>query len=107
MKHLIGTVIAVMMTGALVSAGADSKAGQAVYDKSCKSCHGADGTANPAVAKMMKVEMKALGSAEAQALSNADLKKIITEGKGKMTASKGVTGAAVDDVIAYVHTFRK
>jgi len=107
MKKLTGMVIATMMAGALISAGADSKAGQAAYDKSCKSCHGADGTPNSAIAKMMKVEMKPLGSAEVQGLSNADMKKIITEGKGKMTASKGVTGAAVDDVIAYVHTFKK
>ena len=36
---------------------ADAKAGKAAYDKSCKSCHGADGMANPAVAKMFKVEI--------------------------------------------------
>jgi mono/diheme cytochrome c family protein len=104
MKTLVGTIIAVMMAGAVVSAGAD---GKAAYDKSCKSCHGVDGTANPAIAKMMKVEMKALGSAEVQALSNADIKKIITEGKGKMTASKTVAGPDVDAVIAHLRTLKK
>lgn len=100
-------LIAVAMAGATIAAGADSKAGQAVYEKSCKSCHGADGTANPAIAKMMKVEMKSLAAAEVQGMSASDMKKIITEGKGKMAASKAVTGAAVDDVIAYVHTLKK
>ena len=37
------TVVTMCATAALA---ADAKAGQAVYDKSCKSCHGADGTPN-------------------------------------------------------------
>jgi predicted CXXCH cytochrome family protein len=45
--------------------GADVKDGQAVYDKSCKSCHGADGTPNPAIVKMMKVDIKDLKSTDA------------------------------------------
>jgi cytochrome c553 len=53
-----------IMTVAAAAFGADAKAGQASYDKSCKSCHGADGTPNPAIAKMMKVEMKDLKSAD-------------------------------------------
>lgn len=107
MKRLIGTVIVALLACAGVSLGADAKAGQAAYDKSCKSCHGADGTPNAAIGKMMKVEMRALGSAEVQALSNADLKKVITDGKGKMKATAGVTGAAVDDVVAHVRTMKK
>ena len=54
---------------------ADAKAGEAAYEKSCKSCHGPDGTPNPAVAKMMKVEMKDLKSAEVQSMSNATLRE--------------------------------
>ena len=51
-------------------AAGDATAGKAIYDKSCKSCHGAAGAANPAIAKMMKVEMKDLGSGETQGLSD-------------------------------------
>ncbi len=86
---------------------ADIKAGQAIYDKSCKSCHGADGTPNAAVAKMKKVEMRDLKSAEVQAMSNDDLKKVITEGMGKMTPAKTITGASLDNLVAYVHSFKK
>ena len=39
-------------------AAGDATAGKAAYDKACKSCHGADGTPNAAIAKSMKVEMK-------------------------------------------------
>ena len=94
-------------TAAAVAFAADAKAGQASYDKSCKSCHGTDGTANPAIAKMMNVEIKDLKSPEVQSMSNDDLKKVITAGKGKMKPVSAVSGGAVDDVVAYVHTLKK
>jgi mono/diheme cytochrome c family protein len=86
---------------------ADAAAGKSVYDKSCKSCHGADGAPNAAIAKMMKVEMRDLKSPEVQATSDGDLKKVITEGKGKMNPAAGVSGAAADNVIAYMRTWKK
>ena len=86
---------------------ADAKAGQAVYDRSCKSCHGADGTGNPTIAKMMKVDMKDLKSAEVQAMSDDDIKKVITGGKGKMKPVNSVSGPALDDVVAYVRSLKK
>ena len=96
------------LTGsAVLSFAVDAKAGHAAYDKSCKSCHGASGTANPAIAKMMKVEMKDLGSPDVQSMDDSDLKKIITEGKGKMKPVKAMSGAAAEDVIAHMRTFKK
>ena len=59
------------------------------------------------MAKMMKVEMKDLGSADIQSMSDADLNKVITDGKGKMKPVKSVTGAEADNVIAYIRTFKK
>jgi mono/diheme cytochrome c family protein len=83
---------------------ADAKAGKEVYDKSCKSCHGADGTPNAAVAKMKKVEMKDFKTTD---LSDANIKTAITAGKGKMSAVASVTGASVDNVVAYVKSLKK
>lgn len=97
--------LTVLSTSAIWAA--DAKAGKAVYDKSCKSCHGPDGTPNPGVAKMLKVEMRDLKSSEVQSESDADLKKVITEGKGKMRPVTSVTGGAVDEVIAYVRSLKK
>jgi mono/diheme cytochrome c family protein len=74
---------------ATAAAAAAAKAGQTVYTKSCKTCHGPDGTANPAIAKMMNVDMKNLGSAEVQAMSDDDIEKIVTGGKGKMAGLGG------------------
>jgi mono/diheme cytochrome c family protein len=100
-------VLIVALSFAAVCSAADAKAGKASYDKACKSCHGADGVANPAIAKMMKVEIKNLGSPEVQGMSDAEISKIITDGKGKMPPAHSVTGKSVDDVIAYVRTFKK
>ena len=86
---------------------ADAKAGQAVYDKSCKSCHGADGTPNAAIAKMMKVDIKDLKSAEVQGMSDADMKKIIDRRQGQDEARKTVTGADADNVVAYIRSLKK
>jgi mono/diheme cytochrome c family protein len=105
MKKILTTFAAVALA-ATAAFAADAKAGKDVYDKSCKSCHGADGTANPGVAKMMKVDMKDLKSAEVQGMSDADLKKVVTDGKGKMKPIASVTGASVDNVAAYVHSMK-
>ena len=86
--------------------GADAKAGQAAYEKSCKGCHGATGSPNAAVAKMMSVTIPELSSAEVLGKSDADLTKVITEGKGKMKPVKSLVGPPAD-VVAYLHTLKK
>jgi mono/diheme cytochrome c family protein len=102
-------VIALALAAAAGSAlqAADAAAGKAVYDKSCKSCHGPDGAPNAALAKMMKVEMRDLKSPEVQAASDDELKKITIDGKGKMKGTPGVSGAAADNVVAYLRTWKK
>ena len=106
MQNILAAVTIVTLCASAAFA-ANVKAGQAIYDKSCKSCHGADGTPNAAVAKMMKVDMKDLKSTEVQSLSDDDMKKFITEGKGKMKPVKTVSGPAIDDVVAYVRSLKK
>ena len=106
MKTIL-TVFLLLGTTAAGVIAADAKAGQAAYDKSCKNCHGTDGSGNAAVAKMMKVDLRALGSKEVQAESDADLTKVITAGKGKMKPVAAVSAADADNVVAYVRTFRK
>ena len=106
MRTLMTTITLIGMS-AFIGLAADAKSGQAVYDKSCKSCHGADGAPNATIAKMMKVEMKDLKSAEVQAMSDADIKKVITDGKGKMKPAKTVSGGDADNVVAYIRGLKK
>jgi len=106
MRNVFTTLTLACLSIAVASAG-DAGAGQAVFNRACKSCHGVDGTPNPAIAKMFKVDMQDLKSAQVQALSNDDIKKIISEGKGKMRPVNSVTGADLDNVAAYVHSLKK
>jgi mono/diheme cytochrome c family protein len=98
-----------ILAGLLATAGsaADVGVGKTNYDKSCKTCHGPDGAANPAIAKMMKVDMKDLKSPAIQAMSDDDIKKIITDGRGKMKPVTAITGPALDDVVTYIRSLKK
>ena len=96
-----------MVSASLALSAGRAPDGKAFYDKALKVVHGATGTATPAIAKMMKVDMKDLWSHEVQELEDAGIKKVITEGQGKMKPIKTVTGKSVDDVIAYVRILEK
>lgn len=103
------------MAGVLLAASAsfsarpagDAAAGKDVYLKKCKTCHAEDGHGNDGMAKLLKTTIPPLDSDEVQKLSDADIKKIITEGKGKMKPVAGLTDADTDNVIAYVRAFKK
>jgi cytochrome c553 len=97
--------IAVLALASTAALAADAKGGQAAYDKSCKGCHGAAGVANPAIEKMFPT-IADLTSARVQGQSDADLKKVITDGKGKMKPVKTLT-ADPDDVVAFIRTLKK
>jgi mono/diheme cytochrome c family protein len=95
--------IVLLAVSGMTFAGATE--GKAIYSTKCASCHGADGVAKEAMAKMMKVDMKSLGSKEVQAKSDADLKKIILNGQGKMKAQT-VPDKQADDVVAFLRTLK-
>lgn len=104
-KLLVLPTLFILATGAALAA--DAKAGQAAYDKACKSCHGADGTPNAGMAKALKVDMRDLKSAEVQAESDDQLKKAITAGVGKMKPVASVSGDSAGDVVAYIRSLKK
>jgi cytochrome c len=86
---------------------ADVAAGKDLYAKKCASCHGAAGEGKEAIAKMFQVEMKPLSGKDVQAKSDADLKKTMLEGTGKMKPVKDVEAKTADDIVAYLRTLAK
>jgi mono/diheme cytochrome c family protein len=111
-RNLFGAsaVIAVLLGVALTlpAAGAgDATAGKGVYTNKCRICHGADGEGATGYAKAMGLEPAQLSSDRVQKKTDAELKKIILEGSGKMKPIKGVSDIDIDNVIAYVRNFRK
>jgi mono/diheme cytochrome c family protein len=91
----------------LPSIAADTSAGKDLFAKKCANCHGAVGEGKDAIAKMFQVEMKPLASKEVQAKTDADLKKGILEGTGKMKPVKDIDAKSADDIVAYVRTLAK
>jgi len=105
---VVGLIVAVgVLVSAAASGKADAEAGKAVYTKKCASCHGPDGQAKEAIAKMLKVEMRHLGLKEIQDKTDADLRKAITEGTDKKKAVKGLSEEELANVIAFVRTLKK
>jgi len=103
-RNILGVAPAILMIAAFSPTGAwaaDADAGKAVYNSKCKSCHGADGDGNAAIYKALKAEQKPLSA------STADVKDVITKGQGKMKPISSVTGADLDNVVAYVKTLKK
>jgi len=88
----------------LVQGKGDAAAGKAVFAKRCATCHGAAGEGKDAIAKMMKVTFRHLGAKEVQAKSDAELRKDMTEGTGKMKPVAGMTEEEITNLVAYVRT---
>lgn len=83
---------------AILSLSAQAQDGAAIYKTRCAMCHGADGS---------KLAAHNLQSADVQKLSDADIAGIISNGKGKMPASKSLKPEEVSAVVAYVRTLKK
>lgn len=101
----LGLVMLAAVAAPLFSASkGDATAGKAVFTKRCVTCHGSNGEGRWVIAKIFRVEMPHLGSKEVQARSDADLGKVVTEGKGKMKPAAGLSEQEIADVIAFVRT---
>ncbi len=81
--------------------------GKAVYLKRCKMCHGADGSGNPAIAKMLGAQFHPMSSEYIQKKTDEEIKTTIQKGKGKMAAIRGVSDQEIADVIAYLRSLKK
>jgi len=94
--RVLATLTAMVVMSFPLSAQAQD--GSATYKAKCAMCHGADGT---------KIASHDLQGAAAQGTSDADLAAIITNGKGKMPASKSLKPDQVTALIAYLRTLKK
>ncbi len=99
---LLGTSLAIGAAGA-----GDATIGKTVYGNKCMICHGADGEGATGYAKALGLEPARISSDKVQKKTDAELKKVILEGSGKMKPVKGLSEIDIDNVIAYVRNFRK
>ncbi|MGA3334883.1 MAG: cytochrome c [Terracidiphilus sp.] len=102
-QFAVALAAVVLMAGAV---GFAQSSGEAIYKAKCQSCHGAEGTPNPGIAKAMGV--KPASDPSVKSLSEAQMIADTTNGKGKMPAFKGkLTDAQIKDSVAYFRTFAK
>jgi len=92
----------ILMAGAVSFA----QSGEATYKAKCQSCHGAEGTPNPGIAKAMGV--KPVSDPSIKSMSEAQMIAVTTNGKGKMPAYKGkLTDSQIKDSVDYFRTLAK
>lgn len=107
----IATILAIMIcfaaSTAFAGGPANADAGKETFGKRCVICHGKTGAGDGPAAKAFKGGIPDLGSKEAQALSDADIAKVITEGKGKMQPVKDLSKGDVANLTAFIRTLKK
>ncbi len=103
---LTAAALAVALSVPQVSPAATPLADDAAttFKSKCASCHGLDGSGNTVVGK--KLEVRDLRSAEVKKTSDAQMNTMITKGKGKMPAAKGLNAEQIKEIVAYVRSLK-
>lgn len=102
----LASMITLLMFAASVAFASPAPGAAEIYKTKCATCHGADGAGQTAVGKSMKI--RDLSSADVQKQTDADLQKIITDGKGKMTGFKTKLSVAdISSLVAYIRGMAK
>jgi mono/diheme cytochrome c family protein len=83
----------------------DAVAGKDVFSKRCAMCHGPDASGDTPIAKALGATIPDFRSKTVQDMTDADLKKQITEGKNKMPPQSGLSDDDIANLIAYIRTF--
>jgi cytochrome c6 len=97
-SHVV-LALALALTGAMAFAD-----GGATYKAKCASCHGAAGTPNPGIAKLMGV--KPVSDPAMKGLSEAQVIAAIKNGKGKMKPIAGISDPDAKAVAAYFKSLK-
>ncbi|MGZ6123815.1 MAG: c-type cytochrome [Myxococcales bacterium] len=106
MRKITGFVFLAVLAGSSLARAEVDKKTEKTWKSKCSSCHGADGKAQTDQGK--KLGIKDYSSADFHAaLSDADLKKAIVDGKGKdMPAYKDLSDQS-DQLVQLIRSFKK
>ena len=83
---------------------AEVEAGKNLYAKFCQKCHGPRGEGVPRMYQLVDARIVHLGSKQAQAKSDAEIKKAMLDGVGKMEAVDDLTPQQADKILPFVRT---
>lgn len=87
-----------------------------IYGMSCVMCHGKSGDGNGEIAHKLGIAIRPLGGSEVQAMSDEELRKIISEGIADPSRpnayymprwKESLTGGQIDELVRYVRSLKK
>jgi mono/diheme cytochrome c family protein len=109
MSKLVGfAALAFFLAPAAIAAPAgNAEAGKELFGKKCAICHGKDASGNGPAAKAFNPPIPSLASKEIQALSDADIQKVITQGKGRMKPVSDLSKGDLADLVAFIRSLVK
>lgn len=98
----VAAVVLVLHCGTALAV-AQEQTGASVFNRTCVSCHGRNGTPS-AIGKSLNAPD--LGSTVVQSHTDAELHQIIANGKGNMPPFKNsLSDAQIDALVAHIRTF--
>jgi mono/diheme cytochrome c family protein len=104
MKNIRTHVVLALMLAVASGMSFAQSDGASVYKTKCASCHGAAGTPNPGMAKLMGI--KPVSDPEIKKLSADQIAATVKGGKGKMKPVAGLSDAQVKEVALYFHALK-
>src|SRR5690242_3713106 len=90
---------------ALAGSQGNATAGKAVFMDQCAICHGADASGRTPVAKSLGVMIPDYRSKQVHTLTDQEIRKVITEGKGSMPPVGNLSEGDITNLIAFIRSF--
>jgi len=100
-------MLAVLAMTAVPARANSADDGKELFRQKCAICHGPNGAGDGPMAKASKLTIPDLGSKDVQAMSDADIKKVITTGKGNMKPVKDLSGKDLSNLLAFIRSLAK
>ena len=92
--------------GALAGNSGNTAQGKATFQARCAVCHGADASGHTPIAQALGT-IPDYRSNTVQSLTDAQIRVVITDGKGKMPPVRGVSEAEIANLIAFIRSLAK
>jgi mono/diheme cytochrome c family protein len=107
MKSVTTAILLALLAfpSALAWGQGDEAAGKGLFMNQCSVCHGADASGKTAMAKSLGATIPDFRSKQVQSLTDQDIRRVITEGKGIMPPLGDLGTGNFTNLIAYIRSF--
>jgi len=103
MKKMIRSHVVLAAIVCVAGSMCFAQAGEAVYKANCQSCHGATGTPNPGIAKLMGVKP----ASDYKSVSESTMIASVKNGKAKMKAfGSKLSDAQIKEAVLYFRSLK-